>query len=50
FWGPDAKQFVPDRWLGELTGPAKDIHGYRHLYTFSDGPRRCLGMDFAVTE
>ncbi|KIL65258.1 hypothetical protein M378DRAFT_536013 [Amanita muscaria Koide BX008] len=49
-WGPDAKRFIPDRWLRELTSPAKDIHGYRHLYTFIDGPRMCLGKDFSVTE
>ena len=49
-WGPDAKQFVPDRWLQEFNYPAKEVRGHRHLFTFSDGPRACLGKDFAVAE
>ncbi|KAM6496510.1 Cytochrome P450 [Amanita muscaria] len=50
FWGPDAKQFVPERWLKENPYPSKDFPGYRHLYTFSDGPRICIGRIFAVAE
>jgi len=49
-WGSDAKQFVPDRWLQELNYPAKEVRGHRHLFTFSDGPKACLGKDFAVAE
>ena len=26
------------------------MQGHRHLLTFSDGPRTCLGKTFAVTE
>ncbi|KAH7913961.1 cytochrome P450 [Hygrophoropsis aurantiaca] len=52
FWGPDAKVFNPARWLGEdgVTGKAKEIQGHRHLLTFVDGPRTCLGKSFAITE
>ncbi|KIL67281.1 hypothetical protein M378DRAFT_299510 [Amanita muscaria Koide BX008] len=50
FWGPNAKQFVPERWLEENPYPSKDFSGYRHLYTFSDGPRICLGRVFALAE
>ncbi|KAM6495423.1 Cytochrome P450 [Amanita muscaria] len=50
FWGPNAKQFVPERWLEENPYPSKDFSGYRHLYTFSDGPRICLGRMFALGE
>lgn len=57
FWGPDAKQFKPERWTemanGEKSGGklgAYDISGYRHLLTFSDGPRTCLGKGFALIE
>lgn len=50
FWGPDSKQFNPERWLSDLQHPAKDIHGHRHLYTFADGPRICLGRGFALAE
>lgn len=51
-WGADAKQFVPERWLEEKGLPAgvRDIQGHRHLLTFMDGPRMCLGRGFAVAE
>jgi hypothetical protein len=51
-WGPDAKEFKPDRWLNEdgISGKAREVQGHRHLLTFVDGPRTCLGKDFAITE
>ncbi|KAG1818533.1 cytochrome P450 [Suillus subaureus] len=51
-WGPDAKEFKPGRWLteGGISGKAKEVHGHRHLLTFIDGPRTCLGKDFAIAE
>ncbi|KAG5634681.1 hypothetical protein H0H81_001121 [Sphagnurus paluster] len=52
FWGPDAKAFRPERWLdGSLEGlRAAEVQGVRHLLTFVDGPRTCLGRAFALTE
>ncbi|KAH7907651.1 cytochrome P450 [Hygrophoropsis aurantiaca] len=52
FWGADAKQFKPERWLDEagITGKAKEVQGHRHLLTFVDGPRTCLGKGFALAE
>ncbi|TFK65852.1 cytochrome P450 [Pluteus cervinus] len=51
FWGEDAKTFVPERWLDEdKMGGAKDISGHKHILTFSDGPRICLGRAIALTE
>lgn len=55
-WGPDAKEFKPERWLDGTDGDegsglpenARMIQGYHHLFTFSDGPRLCLGRNFAV--
>ncbi|KAJ2912253.1 hypothetical protein MD484_g8164, partial [Candolleomyces efflorescens] len=54
-WGPDAKEFKPERWLPAVEGgedglpeSARMIQGYHHLFTFSDGPRLCLGRNFAV--
>ncbi|KAG2739224.1 cytochrome P450 [Suillus brevipes Sb2] len=52
-WGPDAKTFKPSRWFegDENTRGARDaLHGYRHLMTFGDGARMCLGRLFALTE
>ena len=48
-WGPDAKQFRPERWLdGELSEGARSIQGHHHVLSFSDGPRFCLGRQFAL--
>ncbi|KAG0695665.1 cytochrome P450, partial [Suillus ampliporus] len=51
-WGPDTTQFKPDRWLTEegISGKAKEVLGHRHFLTFFDGPRTCLGKDFAIAE
>ena len=52
-WGPDAKEFKPERWLDDESGippKAKEVQGYHHLLTFTDGPRVCLGRHFAVAE
>ncbi|EIW78646.1 cytochrome P450 [Coniophora puteana RWD-64-598 SS2] len=52
FWGPDAKEFKPERWLQE-GGPqykARELQGHRHLWTFNEGPRTCLGKNFALAE
>lgn len=51
-WGADAKVFLPERWLeeGGIPNAAQEVQGYRHLLTFVDGPRSCLGKGFAVTE
>ncbi|RXW15332.1 hypothetical protein EST38_g10517 [Candolleomyces aberdarensis] len=50
-WGPDFKEFKPERWLDPettLTGDAKAIQGHHHIMSFSDGPRFCLGRHFAL--
>ncbi|KAJ7048685.1 cytochrome P450 [Mycena amicta] len=51
-WGPDAGEFNPERWLtiDEDSFRAKEIQGHRHLTTFVDGPRTCLGKQFALAE
>lgn len=40
-WGPDAREFNPDRWLG---GKAAGLEAY--LTTFSKGSRGCIGMKY----
>ncbi|KAF9956548.1 serine/threonine protein kinase, CMGC, dual-specificity [Mortierella alpina] len=43
-WGPDAKEFKPERWLsGEKPSSSKFI-------AFHHGPRTCLGQQFATIE
>ncbi|KAJ7766206.1 cytochrome P450 [Mycena metata] len=49
-WGPDAKEFKPERWFQEITTPAKELQGHRHILSFHDGPRTCLGKTFALAE
>ncbi|KAF8075773.1 cytochrome P450 [Lyophyllum atratum] len=51
-WGERSKEYLPSRWLEEGVSKQKaaEIQGYRHLLTFIDGPRMCLGRHFALTE
>ena len=55
-WGSDAGKFDPKRWMGlnldEGGGGHRstEIQGYKHLLTFINGSRMCLGRNFAVTE
>ncbi|KAF8075772.1 cytochrome P450 [Lyophyllum atratum] len=51
-WGHDAKEFMPERWLdGSISQQrASEIQGHRHILTFVDGPRTCLGKSFALAE
>ncbi|KAJ6536451.1 cytochrome P450 [Mycena vulgaris] len=50
FWGTDAHEFKPSRWLegsacrGDALGP------YSHLLAFLGGPRTCLGWRFAILQ
>lgn len=38
-FGPDAKEFNPERWLGP---DAKQLG--EHIYSFSKGSRMCIGI------
>ena len=52
FWGEDAGEFRPERWLTPegLPKKAQEVQGHRHLLTFVDGHRMCLGRGFALAE
>ncbi|KAI1792527.1 cytochrome P450 [Ganoderma leucocontextum] len=52
YWGPDAHEFSPERWLSKdgLPKKAQEVQGHRHLLTFVDGHRMCLGRGFALAE
>jgi cytochrome P450 len=50
-WGDDAREFNPDRWLGQ--GQHANMGGAESNYavtTFLHGPRSCIGKDFAKAE
>ncbi|KAI0706876.1 cytochrome P450 [Cerioporus squamosus] len=51
-WGEDAREFRPERWLmtERLPKKAQEVQGHRHLLTFIDGARMCLGRGFALAE
>lgn len=52
FWGPDAEQFIPARWISD-DGRANNTGGAASNYnilTFLHGPRSCIGKDFAKAE
>ena len=51
-WGADAKEFRPERWMEDegISAGAKEVQRHRHLLTFIDGPRTCLGKGFTITE
>lgn len=46
-WGPDAREFKPERWLQNPSGGCKS--NYANL-TFLHGPRSCIGQAFARGE
>ncbi|TKY89109.1 hypothetical protein EX895_001640 [Sporisorium graminicola] len=48
-WGPDAAEFVPERWLN-LPASARHNGLPMHLMTFISGPRGCIGNRFALAE
>ncbi|KAJ7702686.1 cytochrome P450 [Mycena rosella] len=49
-WGPDAHQFIPERW--ERSPPiSTGIPGlWSHMMTFLGGPRACIGYRFSLVE
>ncbi|KAF2772399.1 cytochrome P450 [Teratosphaeria nubilosa] len=51
-WGPDAKEFKPERWLdaeGRVNHRGSADSNYSFL-TFLHGPRSCIGQRFAQAE
>lgn len=47
-WGPDAREFNPDR---HVVGPTEKVPGvYGNILSFYGGVRNCIGYRFAVTE
>lgn len=49
-YGEDAHVFNPDRWLRDPPKQKVALGVYAGLFTFSGGPRSCIGWRFAVME
>jgi len=49
-WGPDAMEFIPERWES-TPPPTTSIPGiWGHMLTFIGGPRSCIGYRFSLVE
>lgn len=49
-WGPDARSFNPERWLGAGRANTGGADSNYAITTFLHGPRSCIGKDFAKAE
>ncbi|KAJ4298898.1 hypothetical protein N0V90_004141 [Kalmusia sp. IMI 367209] len=49
-WGADAKEFNPDRWMGQGRANTGGAESNYAVTTFLHGPRSCIGKDFAKAE
>lgn len=49
YYGPDAEEFRPERWLDSADGKKGLRPGWEYL-PFNGGARICLGQQFALTE
>jgi cytochrome P450 len=48
-WGPDAAEFKPERWIDPTTGALLHVPLTKY-YSFSAGPRTCIGKNLAMLE
>ncbi|KAG2781012.1 hypothetical protein PC129_g10346 [Phytophthora cactorum] len=48
-WGPDAKEFKPERWIDATTGKLVGVSPFKYPL-FNAGSRSCLGTKLAMTE
>eukprot|EP00644_Phytophthora_capsici_P002881 jgi/Phyca11/52850/gw1.55.62.1 len=46
-WGPDAKEFKPERWIDVDTGNLAAVSPYKFTL-FNAGPQSCLGTKLAM--
>ncbi|KAF2472405.1 cytochrome P450 [Lindgomyces ingoldianus] len=49
-WGDDAREFNPDRWMGQGRANTGGADSNYAVTTFLHGPRSCIGKDFAKAE
>ncbi|KAH8810771.1 cytochrome P450 [Xylogone sp. PMI_703] len=46
FWGPDADEFVPERWAPDRRKPGMEHNG--SFMTYSVGPKSCIGKEYSL--
>ncbi|KAJ7846797.1 cytochrome P450 [Mycena leptocephala] len=49
-WGPDAMEFVPERWEAPPPGASAIPGVWGNMLTFLGGPRSCIGFRFSLVE
>ncbi|KAF7335388.1 hypothetical protein MVEN_02191300 [Mycena venus] len=49
-WGPDAQQFIPDRWERSPSVSTSIPGLWSQMLTFLGGPRACIGYRFSLVE
>jgi cytochrome P450 len=49
-WADDAREFNPDRWMGQGRANTGGAQSNYAVTTFLHGPRSCIGKDFAKAE
>ncbi|KAG8959800.1 hypothetical protein FRC03_007466 [Tulasnella sp. 419] len=49
-WGPDSKDFIPERWESPLDAISAIPSVFSNLSSFLAGPRACIGWRMAVME
>ncbi|KAJ7254987.1 cytochrome P450 [Mycena haematopus] len=49
-WGPDALEYIPERWDTPPPGASAIPGVWGHMLTFLGGPRSCIGFRFSLVE
>ncbi|VDB84025.1 unnamed protein product [Peniophora sp. CBMAI 1063] len=50
-WGPDARKWVPERWMKSLPQGVTKIPGvWGNMLSFGGGPKSCIGFGFSLLE
>ncbi|KAK6983988.1 cytochrome P450 [Favolaschia claudopus] len=49
-WGPDALEFIPERWQRSSVTTTAIPGVWSQMLTFSGGPRACIGFRFSILE
>lgn len=48
-WGPDCREYRPERWLSEDGGKLRHVPSHKFM-AFNSGPRMCIGKDIAISQ